>query len=187
MEAGFKNAYIIKEGHTILDVGGGICQVSTTLFRAMLDAGLNIIERQAHAYRVVYYEEDSKPGFDATVFIPSPDLKFINDTSNYVLIRSIYDGTNKSLVYEIYGTNDGRKIEISNYKQWGAQPAPPDIYNDDPTLPVGTVVQDEHKVPGLNTSFDWKVTKADGTVLHQKTYTSNFVPWAAVYRRGTKI
>jgi len=187
LKNGYTNAYIIREGKTELDVGGGICQVSTTLFRAMLNSGLNITQRQAHAYRVSYYEEDSKPGFDATVFIPSPDLKFINDTGNYVLIRNIYDGDNKKLTYEIYGTNDGRKTEISNYKQWGAQSAPPDVYIDDPTLEVGKFIKTESKVPGLKTSFDWTVTKSDGTILHQKTFTSNFVPWAAVYRRGTKI
>ncbi|MDD4938097.1 MAG: VanW family protein [Candidatus Shapirobacteria bacterium] len=187
LEAGYKKAYIIREGKTELDVGGGICQVSTTLFRAMLNSGLNIIERQAHAYRVSYYEEDSKPGFDATVFIPSPDLKFINDTGHYVLIQSVLDMTNRRLTYEIYGTNDGRKSEISNYRQWGAQPAPPDVWIDDSTLEVGKVVQDEHAIPGLKTAFDWTVTNKDGQVIHQKTFNSNFVPWAAVYRRGTKI
>ncbi len=186
LKNGYTNAYIIREGKTELDVGGGICQVSTTLFRAMLDAGVNIIERKAHAYRVSYYEEDSKPGFDATVFIPSPDLKFINDTGHYVLIRNIFDGDNKKLTYEIYGTSDGRKIEISNYKQWGYIAAPPDVYTDDPTLEAGKLIQTESRVPGLSTSFDWKVTSADGSVLHQKTFKSVFAPWAAVYRRGTK-
>jgi vancomycin resistance protein YoaR len=187
LDAGFKKAYVIRQGKTELDVGGGICQVSTTLFRAMLDAGLNITARQNHAYRVSYYEEDSKPGFDATVFIPSPDLKFINDTGHYLLIQSTYDGVKKALTYEIYGTSDGRKTTISNYKQWGSQAPPPDVWIDDPTLEVGKVIQDEHKIPGLKTSFDWTVTKSDGTILHQKTFTSNFVPWAAVFRRGTKI
>ena len=187
LEAGFKKAYIIREGKTELDVGGGICQVSTTFFRAMLDSGLNITARQNHAYRVSYYEEDSKPGFDATVFIPSPDLKFINDTDHYVLIQSAYDAINKTLTYEIYGTSDGRKVEISNYKQWGSQAPPPDVWIDDPTLPLGNIVQDEQRVPGLKTAFDWTVTKADGTILHQKTFQSTFVPWAAVFRRGTKI
>lgn len=186
LEAGYKKAYIIRQGKTELDVGGGICQVSTTLFRAMLDAGLNITARQNHAYRVSYYEEDSKPGFDATVFIPNPDLKFINDTGNYVLIQSSYDGQNKKLTYEIYGTSDGRKAEITNYKQWGSQAPPPDVWIDDPTLPVGKTIQDEKRIPGLKTSFDWTVKKLDGTILHQKTFTSNFVPWAAVFRRGTK-
>jgi len=186
LDNGFKQAYVINKGKTVLDVGGGICQVSTTLFRAMLDAGLNITSRTAHAYRVSYYEEDSKPGFDATVFIPTPDLKFVNDTGNYVLIQSFYDGVKKTLAYEIYGTRDGRKVEISNYKQWDAAPPPPDVWIDDPTLPAGKVVKDESKVPGLKTSFDWKVTK-DGQILHQKVFTSSFVPWAAVYRRGPQI
>ncbi len=186
LEAGYKKAYIIREGKTELDVGGGICQVSTTLFRAMLDAGLDVTQRQAHAYRVSYYEEDSKPGFDATVFIPSPDLKFVNDTGHYVLVQNILDMTNRRLTYQIYGTSDGRKAEITNYRQWDSTPAPPDVWIDDPTLPVGKTIQDEHAIPGLKTSFDWIVKKSDGSILHQKTFTSNFVPWAAVYRRGTK-
>jgi hypothetical protein len=86
-------------------------------------------------------------------------------------------------MYQIYGTSDGRKVEISNYHQWDATPAPPDIYIDDPTLPPGKVVQDEHRIPGLKTAFDWKVTR-NGEVIHQKTFQSSFVPWAAVYRRG---
>lgn len=186
LEAGYKKAYVIKQGRTELDVGGGICQVSTTFFRAMLDAGLDITQRKAHAYRVSYYEEDTKPGFDATVFIPSPDLRFINDTGHYLLIQSQYDGKSKKLAYEIYGTSDGRTVEISNYRQWDYAPPPPDVYIDDPTLPPGKVVKDESRIPGLKTSFDWKVTR-DGQVLHQKTFTSNYVPWAAVYRRGPSL
>ena len=181
--SGYKQGYVIKEGKTVLDVGGGICQVSTTLFRAMLNAGLDIIQRQNHAYRVHYYEEDMPPGYDATVFIPSPDLKFINDTGHYLLIQNTYNATEKSLIYEIYGTSDGRKVDISNYRQWDSTPAPPAIYNDDPTLPVGKTVQDEHAIPGLKTSFEWKVTR-NGEVIHQKTFQSVYSAWAAVYRRG---
>ena len=184
LEAGYAKAYIIRQGKTELDVGGGICQVSTTFFRAILNAGLDITERKAHAYRVSYYEEDSKPGYDATVFIPSPDLKFVNDTGHYVLIQSVLDMDNRRLTYEIYGTSDGRKVEITNYRQWDATPAPPAIWIDDPTLPVGKTVQDEHAIPGLKTAFDWTVTDKDGNIIHQKTFQSNFVPWAAVYRRG---
>lgn len=184
LEAGYKQAYIIRQGKTELDVGGGVCQVSTTLFRAMLNAGLNITERKNHAYRVSYYEEDSKPGFDATVFIPSPDLKFINDTEHYVLIQSILDMENRRLTYEIYGTSDGRKASITNYRQWDSTPPPPDVWIDDPTLPVGKVIQDEHAIRGLKTAFDWIVTDNEGDIIHQKTFQSNFAAWAAVYRRG---
>jgi len=185
-EAGYKDAYIIRAGRTELDVGGGICQVSTTFFRAMLNAGLDIRERRNHAYRVSYYEEDMPPGYDATVFIPKPDLTFVNDTGNYLLIQNDYDGVNKKLTYRIYGTSDGRKAEISNYRQWGASPPPPDIHIDDPTLPPGKTIQDERAIPGLKTAFDWKVTK-NGEILHQKTFTSSFAPWAAVYRHGPSI
>lgn len=184
IDAGFKMAYVIRQGKTVLDVGGGICQVSTTLFRAMLDAGLDISERKNHAYRVSYYEEDSKPGFDATVYIPSPDLRFVNDTGHYVLIQSHYDGIKKKLVYEIYGTWDGREVEIANYRQWGYAPPPPDVWIDDPTLPAGKIIKEETRVPGLKTAFDW-IVKKDGQILREKTFSSNFVPWAAVYRRGT--
>jgi len=186
LESGFKKAYIIKQGKTELDVGGGVCQVSTTFFRAILSAGLNIVERKEHAYRVSYYEEDSLPGYDATVFIPKPDLKFINDTGNNILIQNIFDGKNKKLTYEIYGMNDGRKVEISNYRRWDAAPAPPDVNIEDPSLPLGKVIQDEHAIPGLKVAFEWKVTKNE-EILYKKTFQSVYVPWAAVYRRGTGI
>lgn len=184
LAAGYKQAYIIRQGKTELDVGGGVCQVSTTLFRAMLNSGLNITDRKNHAYRVSYYEEDSKPGFDATVFIPNPDLKFINDTNHHVLIQSILDMDNRRLTYEIYGTSDGRKVNITNYRQWDSTPPPPDVWIDDPTLPVGKVIKDEQAIRGLKTAFDWIVTDSNGAIIHQKTFQSNFAAWAAVYRRG---
>ncbi len=183
VENGYEMAYIIRAGRTELDVGGGICQVSTTMFRAALNSGLPITERRPHAYRVSYYEEGSDPGFDATVFLPSPDLKFENDTGHHILIQSFYDGTNKKLAYEIYGTSDGRTVTIDNYKKWGYSQPPPDKYIDDPTLAPGQIVQIEHRIPGLKTAFDWTV-KRDGQVLHQQTFSSSYTPWAAVFRRG---
>lgn len=183
VENGYEMAYIIREGRTELDVGGGICQVSTTMFRAALNSGLPIIERRPHAYRVSYYEEGSDPGFDATVFLPSPDLKYQNDTANHILIQSFYDGDKKTLAYEIYGTSDGRTVTINNYKKWGYSQPPPDKYIDDPTLAPGQVVQIENRIPGLKTAFDWRVLR-DGQILHQQTFSSSYTPWAAVFRRG---
>ena len=184
LENGYHMAYIIRQGRTELDVGGGICQVSTTLFRAALNSGLEIVERRPHAYRVPYYEEDSDPGFDATVFLPSPDLSFINDTDHHILIQSTYNDSARSLVYEIYGTSDGRIVTIDNYKKWGYTQPPPDKYIDDPSLPAGKIIQEEHRVPGLKTAFDWTVTR-DNQVLRQQTFSSSYTPWPAVYRRGT--
>jgi vancomycin resistance protein YoaR len=182
---GYQSAYIIKDGRTVLGDGGGVCQVSTTLFRAALAAGLPIIERHAHAYRVHYYEEGGfKPGLDATVYGPTYDLKFKNDTPTSILIQVKTDVANLSLTFDLYGTGDGRKAQISNQKLWDITPPPPDLYQDDPTLPKGTVKQVDFAAWGAKASFDYLVTR--GTeVLESTTFVSNFRPWQAVYLKGT--
>ncbi len=181
---GYREAYIISEGRTILGDGGGVCQVSTTLFRAMLNAGLPIIERKAHAYRVGYYEQDMGPGYDATVFLPSADLKFINDTPGYLLIQTKVDAKNLSMRYEIYGTQDGRTATISPAKIYGQTPPLATIYQDDPTLPLGTKKQIDWSAPGARVSFDYKVTRGS-EVLQDRTFYSTYQPWAAIYLVGT--
>lgn len=183
---GFEQAYIIKEGRTILGDGGGVCQVSTTFFRAALNSGLPILERHAHAYRVHYYEDDLGPGLDATVFDPSADLKVQNNTPAYLLIQSSIDLKNKKLTFEIYGTSDGRKTEISKVRVWDNVPPPPDLYQDDPTLPVGTIKQIDWKAWGAKAAFDYKVIR-NGEVLIEKTFTSNYRPWQAIFLKGTRI
>lgn len=183
-ETGYQQAYVIKQGRTVLGDGGGVCQVSTTFFRAALNAGLPIVERKAHAYRVHYYEEDVKPGIDATVFAPSVDLKVKNNTPATILIQAKADTKNMSLVFEFYGTSDGRVAQISNHKIWDVTPAPAPLYQDDPTLPAGKLKQVDWSAPGTKASFDYKVTR-NGEVLEQKTFYSNFRPWQAVYLRGT--
>ena len=182
-DTGFKQAYIIKEGRTVLGDGGGVCQVSTTLFRAALNSGLPIIERHAHAYRVHYYEDDLGPGFDATVFDPSADLKFKNDTGDFILIQTDIDLKKKQLTFDLYGTKDGRQVEISKARVWDKQPPPPDLYQDDPTLPAGTIKQIDWKAWGSKTAFDYKVSK-DSEIIFEKTFTSIYRPWQAVYLRG---
>jgi len=181
---GYQQAYIISEGKTILGDGGGVCQVSTTLFRALLNAGLPIVERQAHAYRVGYYEQDSPPGFDATVYSPSPDLKFTNDTDNYILIEASADTKNYSLVFELYGTSDGRKVSISKPVTTNVTAPPEDLYQDDPTLPAGTIKQVDYKAWGARVSFNYVVTRGGREIIN-KTFVSNYKAWQAIYLRGT--
>lgn len=182
---GYQSAYIIKEGRTVLGDGGGVCQVSTTLFRAALDAGLPIVERRAHAYRVHYYEEGGyKPGIDATVFGPTVDLKIKNDTPGYILIQATIDTQRMTLAFDLYGTTDGRRAEILNHQVWGITPPPPDLYQDDPTLPSGMVKQVDFAAWGANASFRYKVTR-NNEVLQDQVFISNFRPWQAVYLRGT--
>lgn len=181
---GYKQAYIIKDGKTILGDGGGVCQVSTTLFRAALAAGLPIVERRAHSYRVSYYEQDSAPGLDATVFAPTTDLKFKNNTPGHLLIQTRFDPKALTLVFEIYGTDDGRVATTTKPVVTSVVPPPPDLYQDDPTLPQGVVKQVDFKAWGAKAAFDY-VVKKDGEVIFEKTFYSNFKPWQAVYLRGT--
>lgn len=182
---GYKEAYVIKDGKTVLGDGGGVCQVSTTLFRAILNSGLPIIERHAHAYRVGYYEQDSSPGFDATIFVPTVDLKFKNDTENYILIQSYVDPTNLSLVFTFYGKNDGRKVSITKPVISNVTSPPPPLYQDDPNLPKDTVKQVEYAAPGGRSVFSRTVTK-NGNVILNDTFVSNYRTWQAVFLRGTK-
>lgn len=106
-EHGYLPELVIKHNRTEPEFGGGICQVSTTVFRAAIYSGLKITQRRNHAYPVKYY----KPyGMDATVYIPKPDLAFVNDTGNSILIQSTIVDTD--LIFRFYGTKDGRVITI---------------------------------------------------------------------------
>jgi vancomycin resistance protein YoaR len=180
---GYQEAYIIKEGRTILGDGGGVCQVSTTLFRAALNAGLPILERHAHAYRVAYYEQSSDPGLDATVFDPTADLKIKNDTPAYILIQTQVETQNSRLVIALYGTSDGRRATISKARVWDQVPPPPDLYQEDPTLPPGQIKQIDWKAWGAKVAFDYKVER-NGEILQNRTFYSYYQPWQAVFLKG---
>jgi vancomycin resistance protein YoaR len=104
---GYLQELVIKGDKTEPDFGGGICQVSTTAFRAAIYSGLKITARSPHAYPVSYYNPQ---GMDSTVYIPYPDLKFINNTPGYILIQVKIVGT--ILTFDFYGTNDGRTTTV---------------------------------------------------------------------------
>jgi len=181
---GYQQAYVIQNGKTVLGDGGGVCQVSTTLFRAILNAGLPVVERHAHAYRVGYYEEDSPPGLDATIFVPTVDLKFKNDTDHYILIQSHVDYDNLQLVFDLYGAKDGRQVALTTPVITSQTPPPPDLYQDDPTLPKGQIKQTDFSAWGANVYFTRQVTK-NGNVIISDKFVSNYQPWRAIYLRGT--
>ena len=106
-EHGYKEELVIKKDKTEPEFGGGVCQVSTTTFRAAIYSGLKVTARRNHAYPVRYYNPQ---GLDATVYVPRPDLRFINNTPGYILIQTKIEGT--ELIFQFYGTDDGRRIEI---------------------------------------------------------------------------
>jgi vancomycin resistance protein YoaR len=179
---GFKQAYVIKEGRTVLDDGGGVCQDSTTLFRAALNAGLPIVKRTAHAYRVGYYEQGFPPGLDATIYYPSVDFQFKNDTGHHILIQAHTVGT--TLTIDLYGTSDGRVANLTRPIITSQTPAPPELRQDDPTLPKGVVKQVDFAAAGANVVFQRTVVRNGETIINE-TYRSNYRPWQAVYLVGT--
>ena len=182
-KTGYQSAYIIQNGRTVLGDGGGVCQVSTTLFRAALNSGLQVTERHAHAYRVHYYEEGFPVGMDATVYSPSVDLKFKNDLSSHILIQTTIDKSRYYLRFDFYGTSDGRKAVIDNFRLWDETPPPADLYIDDPSLAPGVVKQIDWKAWGAKASFDWRVYRGE-EIINQQTFYSNFKPWQSIYMRG---
>lgn len=182
---GFKPAYVIMGGQTVLGDGGGVCQVSTTVFRAVLDAGLKVSRRLPHSYRVSYYELNSKPGVDATVYSGNVDFRFINDTDHHILIRSVADSENLYMRVELYGTSDGRSAEIVDHQVYDARPAPPSVEIPDPTLPAGTRKQVDWAASGIKAKFTNVIKDKDGNVIREDEYFSNYRPWSAKYLVGT--
>jgi vancomycin resistance protein YoaR len=182
---GYKQAYVIENGRTVLGDGGGVCQVSTTFFRALLNSGLPIAERTAHAYRVGYYEQDSPAGIDATIFVPTVDLKFKNDTSNHILVQTSVDPQELRLTVYLYGTKDGRIVTVTAPVVTNQVAPPPPAYQDDPTLSQGVVKQVDFEAWGATAQFSREVKK-DGKVIISEKFTSNYRPWRAVFLKGTK-
>jgi vancomycin resistance protein YoaR len=181
---GFKSAYVIQGNRTVLGDGGGVCQVSSTLFRAVLNAGLEITRRLPHSYRVSYYELNSKPGIDATVYSGETDFRFRNDTNHAILIYGEADSKNLYMYYELYGTSDGRTAEIVDHKTWNFRPAPPPVYIPDPSLPPGKTVQVDWAAAGISASFKNIVKDKNGKVIREEEYKSNYKPWSAKYLKG---
>jgi vancomycin resistance protein YoaR len=179
-EHGFKQELVIKGNRTVPEYGGGLCQIGTTVFRAALNTGLPITQRRNHSYRVTYYEP---AGLDATIYDPQPDLRFLNDTGKHILFTTRIDGDN--LIFDFYGTKDGRQAVIS--------PNPPKISNitnpgepkliETDTLKPGEKKKVETAHKGADTYFKYTVTYPDGTVK-EKEFTSHYVPWPEVWLVG---
>ena len=131
LDNGFTEALIIYGGRTIKGVGGGVCQVSTTLFRTVFFAGFPVAERVPHAYRVSYYEETSSgadnptmAGLDATVYFPLVDFKFTNNSPYWILMETSVDLGSRSLTWKLYSTYDGRTVTWNTTGPQNFVPAP---------------------------------------------------------------
>lgn len=175
---GYLQELVIKDGKTIPEFGGGLCQIGTTVFRSALGSGLPITMRQNHSYRVSYYEP---AGMDATIYDPRPDLRFINDTGNYILIqaRIIKD----DLYFDFWGTKDGRVATTTYPTIYNiVKPAPTKII-ETTELEPGKKKCTESSHNGADAFFDYKVIYPEGsttTPIQETRFSSHYVPWQAV-------
>jgi len=187
LDNGYAEALIIFGDRTILGVGGGVCQVSTTLFRTAFFGGFQIDERYAHAYRVGYYEQSSGgrnpdyAGLDATVYAPVVDFRFTNDTPYWLLMETYISGS--SLTWKFYSTSDGRTVDWDTTGlQNVVEPEEP-LYEENPDLPEGTIRQVDWEVDGADVTVTRTVYR-DGGVLHSDVFATHFIPWRAIYQYG---
>ncbi len=183
LDNGYAEALIIFGDRTIKGVGGGVCQVSTTLFRAVFFGGYEIVERHPHAYRVGYYEGgpgSPGPGLDATVFVPLVDFKFRNDSPNWLLMETYIYGN--QLLWKFYSTSDGRALQWSSHKS-NAVDAPKPLYKENPDLDKDEIKKIDYEADGLDVIVYRTVTR-DGETIHQDTIKTHYLPWRAIYEFG---
>ncbi len=153
---GYRKELVIKNNQTIPEYGGGVCQVSTTIFRGAILTGMKIAERRNHSYPVKYYEP---MGFDATIYLPAPDMKFVNNTDGYILLDTRIEGT--ELIFRYFGTDDGREVVMD-----------------------GPHVTSRGTDGSAKTYFTQKVVDASGSVVIDDTFHSNYRSPKAYPRAG---
>jgi len=184
LDKGYAEALIIFGDRTIKGVGGGVCQVSTTLFRAAFMGGFEIVERYPHAYRVGYYEQgpgSPGPGLDATVFVPLVDFKFTNDTPNWLLMETYIYGT--QLLWKFYSSSDGRQVQVSGPRISNEVDAPEPLYKENSDLEEGEIEQVDYQADGMDVVVTRTVTR-DGQILHEDVVKTHYLPWRAIFEYG---
>jgi vancomycin resistance protein YoaR len=174
---GYVPGYVISGGGLNKEIGGGICQVSTTVWRAAYLAGLPILERHQHSYAVQYYDP---VGFEATVFAPSKNLRFQNDTPNRLWLQFVVDKQNQNLELHFFGAAPERRVEVSPARIWEKRPAPKDRFVADPSLKPGEIKIVSGAENGLSVRYSRTVRYANGN-LRRDTTQSRYVPWGAIY------
>ncbi|MCD6519472.1 MAG: VanW family protein, partial [Anaerolineae bacterium] len=178
---GYSQSWIIYGDRTILGPGGGVCQVSTTCFRAAFWGGYPIIERWPHTYRVRWYEPPL--GLDAAVFSPSTDFKFLNDTEFPILILTQVDEKNAKLYFRFYSRSIGRQVKMEGPTTSNpVKPGEP-VYEQDPTLPPGTRIQVEWPHDGLDVTL-YRIIEKNGQIVAKEKFFSRYEPWPARYLIG---
>lgn len=175
---GYQEAPAIVQGKLVPQLGGGICQVGTTLFNTVYESGLPVVERHNHSFYISHYPK----GRDATVSWGGPDFKFRNDTKHWVLLVTAY--SNSSLTIALYGTDPDYDV-VSEVGQWQNEKPYPTEETKDPTLPQGARVVEDGGITGRTITVRRIVSK-DGEVVREDSFRSVYRPKVEVVRVGTK-
>ncbi len=173
---GYLPELVIKGDKIEPEIGGGLCQIGSTTFRAAMKSGLPIVERRNHSLVVSYYNDprNGNPGTDATIYDASPDFKFTNDTGNSILIKTDMNASTGDLYFTFWGTNDGREADYTEpvVHRWIGT-GPTKIVETTELAPGQKKCQAAH--PGAETSFTYTVKGADGEV-HEEVFKSSYRP-----------
>jgi vancomycin resistance protein YoaR len=190
LENGFAEALIIYGGRTIKGVGGGVCQVSTTLFRAVFFAGFPVNERYSHAYRVSYYEQTASgsvdknlTGLDATVYFPLVDFKFTNDTPYWLLMETYTSVDGRSLTWKLYSTSDGRNVTWETTGPRNVVSAPAPIFEVNQEFDKNQMKQVDWAANGADVTVSRTVMR-DGAVYFSDEFRTHYEPWQAICQYG---
>ena len=180
MANGYSEANIISGERTVLGPGGGVCQVSTTAYRAAFWAGFAIVERAPHSYRIAWYEPPL--GLDASVWSPSVDLRFHNDLDTPFLVHTQVDAARSTVTFRFYGKSDGRKVSLRGPEISNETPAGEPVYDIDPTLRPGARIQTERAHDGLDVTLYRTIERGGNSV--EEPFFSRYAPWPARYSVG---
>lgn len=190
LDNGYAEALIIYGGKTIKGVGGGVCQVSTTLFRTVFNAGFPIVERTPHAYRVSYYEQTRSgsvdprlAGLDATVYFPLVDFKFTNDTQYWILMETYVNAAARTLTWKFYSTSDGRSVTWDTTGPTNVVSAPKPSFEENPELGKNEMKQVDWAANGADITVTRTVSRG-GAVLFQDEISTHYEPWQAICEYG---
>ncbi|MCY4147281.1 MAG: VanW family protein [Chloroflexi bacterium] len=179
--AGYLEGSVILGGATVTGIGGGICQVSTTMYRAALKGGYAIAERHSHGYRVGYYEyAGAGPGLDAAIWQPTVDLRFRNNTPYHLLIESSFLPADDALQFRIYSTQRWTtRIEPPIIDD--IVPPPPDLYIAADDLLPGQIRQVDWSAPGADVRVYRNIYDAAGALVEREAVFTRYQAWQAVY------
>lgn len=178
--AGFVTGLVISGERTADGVGGGICQVSTTVFRALYGAGLPILERRNHSYQVRYYDPQ---GLDASIYQPSLDLRFANDTGGALWFQTDWNDQESRLTIHVFGKARDFTVQIGTPKTLSTTPPPPDRLIPDASVPAGQRRQVDWAAPGAVIEVTRSFVRG-GRVFRQDTLKSTYRPWPNIFLVG---